>query len=415
MSNVSFLLGAGFSVPAGYPTAYDVSQKLLAYDSRYIYAAMDGLYHIRKELFEVDEQFFQREYDRMGWNGESADWKEGALMLEVMIECYRQDIDALLSNYESLYDFIMDFRSEEVSVIDRTLAVAKQIGASERKVLDRYWQSWLGNFENYKNTNTGRSQWYNAIRHSVLCFDFLINSIINNLKNGNSFAYNNLVSFVNEISDGKIFFHTLNHDTLLESIMSDNSLPCDDGFEVGNYYSHESPIMACFSGKYTERIRLYKLHGSVNYWNYYYVINGRGTNTNVVAKHNGIDAHSHYIYDKDKAQIMAENSALILSGASTKIKRYNGPLVSELIPLFKDNIRSSDLVIVVGYGFMDSIINEIIDVNVLQDETKNVIVVGWGNEPDFLVSRGLPNERVKFHPEGIAAYDFIDATELLRS
>jgi hypothetical protein len=410
MSSICFLLAAGFSVPAGYPTAFDVSQKLIAYDNRYVYAHTSGFYIIKKEFYTLDADYFQK-YNDTQWNGESFDWKEGTLMLEILINLYRLEVDNSIRNYENLYDYVNDFRVYSDINTNKVLQVANQIGVNKKD--DPYWAYWVGKLEKYATDSTNKSNWVTAVSHSLLCFDFLINDIIQNLKSGKSFSYPKLVDFIEEHKDYSLDFFTLNHDLLLEEIFYNNNLSLNDGFETGEFYSDESPNIYHYSGSYSGNNRLYKLHGSVNYWDYYYVINGQGLDKHVVTRHNDGEYHSFYIHDREGSQIMGENSALILSGTETKKRRYDGPLVSQLIPLFKKSSASADLVIIIGYSFMDEIINNILYESVFANQEKKVIVVGFRDVPEFLSKNGFPNDRVSFFADGIDRYDFADASSKL--
>ena len=412
MANINFLLGAGFSVPAGYPTAYNISQKLLAYDNRYIFAHTSGFYIIRSEFYTYDENFFHK-YDTGEYNGEGLGWKEGSLMLEVLMHIYRADVDDTIKNYENLYDFINDFRSYSETNTQKVLEHTKQIGTNKKD--DPYWNWWLTKVDKYTNDKTKKDNWITAVGHALLCFDYLINDIILNLKSGRTFDYLDFIDFIKSKSDFTFNFFTLNHDLLLEELFTNNQLQLNDGFEVGEFYSEESPVLNHYSGRYSGSNRIYKLHGSVNYWNYYYVVNGRAINKNVVTRHTYGDAHSFYIHDKEGSQIMAEDSGLVLSGVETKKRRYAGPLVSELIPLFEVVSKTADLTIIIGYSFMDEIINRILDEAIFKNEAKSVIVIGWGNTPEFLSDRSFPNDRVSFHGEGIDNYDFTDAKKAIES
>jgi hypothetical protein len=406
MANISFLLGAGFSVPAGYPTAFEVSRKLIDYDNRYVYATSGGIYYVKREFYSLDKDFFQKEAERTSWNGESKSWKEGALMLEVLIRLYRIEIDNDIKNYEHLYDFIISFKGDETGQFEKVISTAVLIEGE--KANDINWKWWLSKLSNYKLQKDSYT-WSTWTSNASICLDFIINDIISNLRNGKSFDYQNVISYIKTNLEHTIHIHTLNHDLLIEELLTSNDIDFTDGFEVGEFYSSESPIMKYYSGNFNTQVRLYKLHGSVDYWNYYYVINGRGTDKNVVIKHNYGDAHSFYIHDSNKAQIMAENSGLILSGTETKKTKYNGPLASDLLPIFKDNISHTNILIVIGYSFMDDIINDILDESIFQTNSKPIIAVGWRDAPKFLLDKNASNERITFHASGIDNYDFSDA------
>ncbi len=332
-------------------------------------------------------------------------------MLEVLISIYRSKIDSSIKNYEELYDFINNFRIYSKENIETILYETRLVG--KRKLDDPYWGWWTNKIEKYSNDETESGSWVTAIGHALLCFDYLINDIIQKLKSNKHFDYQNLIQFIKNNTSFNFDFFTLNHDLLLENLFESNQIDYSDGFEAGKFYSDESPIMYHFAANYSSSNRIYKLHGSVNYWDYYYVINSQAIDKHVVIKHKSGEYHSFYINDGSGSQIVAENSGLILSGVESKKLRYSGPLVCDLMPIYKEKLDSADLVIVIGYSFMDAIINTVLDESVFSHNEKPLIAVGFGNAPEYLHTKMLSGTSITFQGDGIDKYNFADAQSLL--
>ena len=134
--------------------------------------------------------------------------------------------------------------------------------------------------------------------------------------------------------------------------------------------------MERYTGKYDTPIRLYKLHGSLDY-----VLYHKGGKRKVTIDGNRIELPFAIPskYDKIKQGISpgeiykskrcrrkydcssTEIRSDFLSGVQTKISKYNNPfLYSKLFGRFKRCLKAADKMIVIGYGCNDSKINEII-------------------------------------------------------
>ena len=139
----------------------------------------------------------------------------------------------------------------------------------------------------------------------------------------------------------------------------------NDGiYENKEYNVRYQCRLARFTNNYKDKaIRLYKLHGSLNY-----VLHSRGKESivlepdaclkiplginyiNILEEIEGKDEYGVYPF--------AEHP-YFLSGTNTKCKMYGDSLIwRRLQENFKQNLRKASCLIIIGYGCKDKVINE---------------------------------------------------------
>ncbi|MGJ1321530.1 hypothetical protein ACR780_02480 [Sphingobacterium faecium] len=338
MGNISFLLGAGFSVNQGYPTAYRLAQAItsLQYGDFIVSAAGNvgatpdgkdiwtlGSYKLAKEcVLELIKLFEEREPGNF--------------------------------NYEEFYDFLA--LTEETDFSDAELAILRKYISKDA------WYKDLLNLRSdlikiftqivsWKISDGGEDKFYS----SNVVTDFSKNKYAGFLELVRHFK-----------SEGKLFnFHTLNHDLFLESLrytdefggeMSDGFTDDTEFYEDSDGYEKK---LSKFTDKYPSNIRLFKLHGSFE------IIafrgNGRVTDyikfpwrtdlTNIKKRKSQGDILDFTNYHSD-----------FLSGTMFKKSRYSEPLYfGVMLDHFGKNLEQCDKLIIIGYGCLDSGINEIIE------------------------------------------------------
>ena len=149
-----------------------------------------------------------------------------------------------------------------------------------------------------------------------------------------------------------------------------------DGFiEIGSpYYGklHCNEIvyhcrLKRFTNKYDTSIRLFKLHGSLDYVPFYNTDNfGVMTLDNYIKIQYGIGCGQLLKENKDKADYDSSPFAYhadFLTGTTYKISRYDKGIFKTLFNSFKKNLQEAEKLIIIGYGCKDKGINEIIKEN----------------------------------------------------
>ena len=193
-------------------------------------------------------------------------------------------------------------------------------------------------------------------------------------------GYKGFLIYLSELSKEFIVnVHTLNHDLLFESFNNTGFINgnISDGFDEygSDYYGKlfaNNRTYHCrlerYKGRYSSPIRLYKLHGSLDYVPYYRQNEyGCMIPENYVKIKWGIGAGD--IMKGRKSKIGYDISSLeyhadFLTGTTSKIQRYNEPLLfRKLFKKFRKNLREADKLIIIGYGCKDEGINEMIKEN----------------------------------------------------
>ena len=349
--SISILLGAGFSAPMGYPIGNDMNESLLDFDDRFLDFAPCGSLATSTDGTKPTFQ--------MGGvlNNHQKYFIFCKRLIKEYTKAHKDKFD-----YEQFYDFI---KTEE----------AKQ----ER--YQRLCDDLLDDCESYEHYLSNVSHIYNQMAAHLL-----------KDKTGKSWyddepfrvnfydGYNGFLSYLSELSREFIVnVHTLNHDLLFESFNNTGFINGDmsDGFdEYGSEYYGKLTIknrtyhcrLERYKGRYNTPIRLYKLHGSLDYVPFYRQNEyGWMIPENYVKIKWGIGAGD--IMKSRKSKIGYDISpfeyhADFLTGTTSKIKRYNEPLLfRKLFKKFRKNLRDAEMLIIIGYGCKDEGINEMIKEN----------------------------------------------------
>lgn len=346
--SISFLLGAGFSAPKGYPIGNGMNNGLLNFDDKDVDFSPSGEFVISKNgrkpqfqiegVYNVHQKYF--------------------IFCKRLIKEYSIAHDGKF-DYELFYDFI---KSDEV----------------KEKRYQVLCDDLLSEFESFEYYLFNVPHIYNQMVEYLLKDREGKNRYDDEpFKINNVDWYNGFLDYLSQLSHEYIInVHTLNHDLLFESFNNtgyiNNSI--SDGFdEYGSeYYGkliHDNRTYHCRLERYTSRyntpIRLFKLHGSLDYVPFYREVeNGFMIPDKYVKIKWGIGASD--IMKSRKSKIGYDVSpfeyhADFLTGTTSKIQRYNEPLLfKKLFKRFKKNLRQADKLIIIGYGCKDEGINEII-------------------------------------------------------
>lgn len=343
--SISFLLGAGFSAPMGYPVGNQLNKRLQNYRRYSIGISPNGnLYFLNPN-----------QQDNSAGNPYS-------VYLECSIRLVEEYSKRNQFDYEEFFEFL-----------------AQKEHLSNPIYLD-ICKSFTNDTLTIDNISSNIDAVYNQMVSSLL-------------KDGNGrLWYDNIPNHIGKIDEYDGFLnllkewrknyvvhvHTLNHDMLFESFNRTDYISgeiCDGFEEIGSDYYGELQTMdnrtyhvrlERFTGIYNRNIRLYKLHGSLNYVLYYktaedgitlisdiYVKTRYGIGYDNILR----DTHTGNTYERYPFAYHAN----FLTGTSTKIRKYEDSLLfKSLFKSFKDNLQNSDLLIIIGYGCKDKGINDTI-------------------------------------------------------
>lgn len=341
--SVSFLLAAGFSAPKGYPVGNTVNNKLLEFENEPINFSPSG--EIAISITGEKPDF-----------GSKSEYELNYEFCLKLIQYYNKKQGYF--NYEEFYDFIK----------------SKDIHADEYKALAK---EYISEFLTFERLISGLPPIYNQmVAHLIK--DKEKQQWYDNVPfhNGAYDGYTGFLKYLQELAKTHIVnVHTLNHDLFFESLNRTEYIngQISDGFD--EYGSEYFSVLNCkrtnghcrlerFTGYYNSPIRLYKLHGSLNYYLYYrtkgislipdkYVKVRYGMDTTRLLKSLG----SKKKYDEYSFAYHSD----YLTGTTAKILRYNEPLLyRKLFKKFRKNLSQAEKLIIIGYGAKDAKINELI-------------------------------------------------------
>lgn len=348
--SISILLGAGFSAPMGYPIGDSMNKGLQYFDDSALEFAPCGTLTASTDGTRLTSQM----------EGVLNNHQKYFIFCKRLIKEYTEAHNDIF-DYELFYDFI---KTEE----------------AKHENYQRLCDDLLGDNESYEHYLFNVSHIYNQM---VACLlkDKTDKSWYDDKPLIDFFdGYNGFLTYLSELSRKFIVnVHTLNHDLLFESFNNTDFINgnISDGFDEygSDYYGKlfaSNRIYHCrlerYKGRYNTPIRLYKLHGSLDYVLYYrqneygcmfpenYVKIKWGMGAGDIIK----GRKSKMGYDISPFGYHAD----FLTGTTSKIQRYNEPLLfRKLLKKFRKNLRDAEKLIIIGYGCKDEGINEMIKEN----------------------------------------------------
>lgn len=344
--SISFLIGAGFSAPMGYPIGTQVNERLQNFDENVDFAPDGSLcYNLNgtKPIFQIE--------------GVLNNHQRYFIFCKKLIEEYSRNRKF---DYEEFYDFI---KSEEIN---------------QPKYKRLYNDS--SELENFENYVFNLDHIYNQMVAHLLK-DYEGKSWYDNepFKLGYISGYDGFLRYLSKLKEeSKVNIHTLNHDLLFESFNKTEYINGDisDGFlEIGSpYYGklyHNDITVHCrlkyFANQYNTPIRLYKIHGSLNYVPFYNIDELGVMILDDYVKINYGIGYSQLIKENKENSKYEESPfayhAYFLTGTTYKIRRYNEGIFNTLFESFKTNLQNADKLIIIGYGCKDLEVNNIIKEN----------------------------------------------------
>ena len=346
-NTVSFLLGAGFSAPIGYPIGKSLNEFLLNSKNENIGFPSEGSLVINTDGSKPEFGY------------------KSSHQINFEFCCQMMDYYASITkdfDYEKFYDYVVNLDSTEKDVVK--LAEPFLDGTNTIHSLTSGLRKILNQLVGYYLRDKDGNRYYD---HQP----FLIGKYY--------FGYTGIMNYISDLLMNSIInIHTLNHDLFFESFNRTeflNGKLCDGFEELGSLYYGELSSnsrkfkvrLERYTGNYGTKLRLFKLHGSRDY-EMFYKKEGFLIIPDVYIKTRyGIGHTDHYKeVNNEKGVLEYQNSWInyhgdFLTGTSSKVLRYNEPLLfSNLFEYFKTNLEHSDILIIIGYGAKDMEINKMI-------------------------------------------------------
>jgi hypothetical protein len=363
---VSFLLGSGFSAADGVPLISDINRQLLEIkeDDIYIHSDMTAmlLKGQTKPPFRIN-------------------WKDEKFFVE-FLSFYSNKVigNPADFNYEILFDYLTAF---------------SRFGNHKGEIHDFFFCEYFRK---------------NVLKHSAFVvddvnllyrFEIYFTNIVSNFLQvaryyediglGNYPPYDSFANFIRDLLKSNLVkVHTLNHDLLFEHLASkltDLWQHFTDGFDENNspYYGEVSTTerihktyrvrLKKFTDKFEKPLALYKLHGSIDT----YIADITSSDHVRIKKDYGVSTILQEVFDNNTKQysytsILQKNYPDFLSGTTAKISQYNIPYYQNLLKRFEENLENSKLLFVIGYGFKDEGINNILIKRYLASGKRMIVI-----------------------------------------
>lgn len=345
MKQTSLLLGAGFSVNQGYPTANQLNTKLKSLDAEDFWVHTDGTVYLKK-----------REEKDLCWYSDHA---KGKFFIVRLIEFYQIHTGKDF-NYEEFYDFYNEIYRQEKKIPEfddfcDEFRIEHHTEIDNHNLLSRT-NSILNQLIAHFLVDKNGKIFYEPIHHCKPIFP----------------GYTGFLDCLeNWGENGIVHVHTLNHDIFFEVFNSSDWLQGDlcDGFKelgspyYGNLGEKYKVRLPYFTNEYKEKYRLYKLHGSVDQFPFH--IQNEGIDTYVKIKL-GIGTNDLFKEVENEDGLTYINDWInyhpdFLSGTTSKILRYREPwYYGKVFTHFENNLENSERLILVGYGCGDIEVNNLI-------------------------------------------------------
>lgn len=392
--SISFLLGAGFSAPMGYPIGNKLNDLLLKSTGDQFSFHSSGVLAVRKDGKKPDWGY-QTSYDI------------SFEFCKALIQYFNKKKGYF--DYEEFYDFLMDEAHKDTEVNELAKPFLSQFGTVEQLIFS------LKNIYNqlvsfYINDKDGK-KWYDD---EAYCLKPIFPGYT---------GFLNTLSVLSKDADS-INVHTLNHDLFFERLNNTEWLEgelCDGFDELGSQYFGQLDVngrtyncrLGYYTGKYSNKYRLYKLHGSFDYGVYYKSNGSLMVPETYIKTRYGIGFGEFYKETTDSNGVSSYERCWVnyhadfLTGTTSKIERYKEPLLfKQLFKLFRDNLKEAETLIIIGYGCKDSEVNKMIVENFDFKKKKCFIVDPFPSDNVKKFADSIGAKIIGKHLDGLNIKDF---------
>lgn len=348
--HLTIILGAGFSANAGMPTANDIAEKFNRDLKEKLLSASSS------EWFWIDnkdETFIH--------NGKlNYDYLAYSYVFDELVKKYVSEKGDFIY-YEDFYQYIID-NFENPNWVENLFETAKESLLKDKPFFledknAEYYESYLFAFEHKQFSKVS----------AIL--NYLIGDILAIIPKQNEEIieiYKGFINYVSSFEEVDIF--TLNHDMLLEHLFDINGINYSKGFNIENSpIVHNHNAVPYFNNEFKERIRIHKLHGSLDFYQFrYYIKKGMFSQptdkvdyymtTNYSVKHN-----SQLINPETKELLQDYNFDIVpkfITGTRKTEIIKNDILYKKLFENFENVIANSNNLLISGYSFSDEHLNE---------------------------------------------------------
>ncbi len=328
LKNVSLLLGAGVSIPAGLPSTGEITKELF-----------EGKSDSLKTIIKKDDELVLR-------------------FLKLIYRKIDEFYENKTINYEDLYYITTQIKDYLVEYENPIVANFTEDIIAE-----------LSQFYYLKNSSKNANLENKLSKVASMAGNY-INDVTTQLLRNDMIKTNHL-SFIEGIVADKsvenLTIFTLNHDIIIERYLKDNKIDYYDGFIYDKLKSKNGDIrlwQADFINA-TQKIRLLKLHGSIDWYK---------------IKTEDFNFYQKYSFAQignlsKLKDFSGDKRPLILTGRFNKILEYNRSIYVDLHYNFYRILPTTNILLISGYSFNDKGINSwLIDWMYAVEEHKIVLI-----------------------------------------
>ena len=359
----ALLLGAGSSIPAGFPCTRTLTDFILS--GRGVKRETDSAYYI---------------------NSDCADVQDGTTRLVVRManqvykEVERYNAHYKMQrqpNYEDLA-YVVDQGCEQWSgELDNPIVLSflenlRSEMASEIQELRNYDHRICGN-------HAGDDMLASLLEETRNYFVDIVYRCLN--QKPTSLSQLDLIQHICENSD-LTSISTLCHDTHLETFLADKGIAFADGFSE----STEAGIRY-WNGNFSSdnKLSYLKLHGSID-WFELHPQGGNLYSTRIGCVPSNLNLR--YLETMNGGWLNSTGRPILLIGTFNKLSKYSSGIFGDIHCCFRSTVRNADQLVICGYSFGDKGINsEIVDW-ICGDRKRRLIVIH--REPSILLANARP-------------------------
>ena len=318
--NVAILLGAGASIPAGYPSTPCITDQVLT---------GKGITRHSSSTFEIGGDDPP--------TGRTLAANKMTKLIKTEIEYYVNNILNRSVNYEDLSYTAQQIWDELMGELDDPLLFkyTKKIRTKAGFIINESADATYDGLNSFDSLISETCNYISDIVWRMLARD------------ATSLSHLNFIKHIHK-SSNITNISTLCHDTHIETFLGQSNIPFSDGFlkpetDVrfwGNKFSQDS------------NIPFLKLHGSVN-WFYF------ASPENAIGQGLGIPLHHdhHHTKTRDGDYRYSSSRPALLIGTFNKIQKYSSGIFLDLFYKFRETLRKTDKLVICGYSFGDKGIN----------------------------------------------------------
>lgn len=370
--HLTVVLGAGFSANAGMPTASSIAERFNRDLREKLLSASSSEWMWTDNKSDAEKNNGVLNFDYLAYS----------YVFNELVKKYVDDRGSFVY-YEDFYQFIIDNFSNSEWVED-IFKVAKEVLLNDRPYLTEkdYYKQYLFAFDKKQFQKVS----------DIL--NYLIGDILAIIPKSNDELieiYKEFIEYLAQFKEVDIF--TLNHDLLLERVLELNGLPYSKGFNTENSpIIHNDLPVPFFNNMFNEKIKIHKLHGSLDFYQFRHYVNEGGLfwqptgeydyylTTNYSTKHN-----SQRINPETKEVLQDYNFDIVpkfITGTRKSDTIKNDTLFKQLFENFESVIEKSENLFISGYSYSDEHLNEILESKefnfINQNPSKNYPFKGTG-------------------------------------